>query len=204
MAGPAGRACCGACADSCRSCAMRDGRDPLPHGVPARMKTAVVFGRRIARHHGLRRAHGADACVFWPASRRHPLLGVAPPGWTCLPGWLPQNERSGGHGCAYASHAGRIYPSCALLPTPRLPAALGRCRGHSRIFSTAPRKALGDAAGARSIFVGQRIPAGWVFAKFFLNRANLAARGTALRRPGAPGHQPQVAACDRSAHGRSA
>ena len=141
-ADPAGLACYDACAGSCRSCAKRHGRDPAKHDVPPATKAAVLK-RRAAHHPEPRRAHGVDACAFWPVNRPHPLLGVAPPGRTCPPGWPPQNERSGGHDHAYASRAGRIYPSCALLPTPRLPAAQGRFRGHSRIFSTAPRKALG-------------------------------------------------------------
>ena len=165
---------------------MRHGHGLSLRGVPA-WTTTAVSEERAAHHHGLRHGRGVDAFASWPGNRRHPLSGASPPGRTCLPDWPPQIERSDGHGRrAYASRAGRIYPSRALLSAPRLPAALCRCRGHSRIFSTAPRKALRHAAGAHSIFVGPRIPAGRVFAKFFLDRAILDASRQALRRSDAP------------------
>jgi hypothetical protein len=59
----------------------------------------------------------------------------AQPNRTCRSGPGSQNGRCRGKSPhAYALHAGRIFPSHALPPTPRLSAAWRRCRGLPRVF----------------------------------------------------------------------
>lgn len=117
-----------------------------------------------------------NLCCFLP--------GASPSNQDFRPDWARQKQRDRGR-CrhVYALRAGRICPSCALLPpTPRLIAAFHRLRGLSRVFfHRAAQGRLGHAAGAHSIFVGARIPAGRVFAKLFLAHANLVIRQA--RRP---------------------
>ncbi len=147
-AGPAARACRGASAGYAGSTPnlRRAGRHWLARrSVPSPGFEANHPAKRPDRHGG-----GAFACG--PDVRPHLPWG-AQAARHCRRAHAKRVERR----CGFAHHAcpcdaWTSCRPCALPPTPRQIAASRRLRGLPRCFSTAPRKSLGYAAGARLIF----------------------------------------------------
>src|SRR5262249_26255137 len=117
------------------------------------------FDDVVARLRLRRLYHDGDAFACAPRCRLP--LGVPP-----LRSRRRGHAERTGSRCGIARHA---YPCgawtscrpCALPPTPRYLAALGRLRGLPRSFSIAPRKSRRYAAGAHSILRWREDTSAW-------------------------------------------